>query len=411
MILLGPALKTMIVKGRLTVFDSGGKRHEFSGSEPGSSLTLRFHRRSLPARLALRPDLALGEAYMDGSLTVEGGDIFDAMAFLMDNAERSGGFRLRRWGRTLNFWLRRLQQRNAIPAARRNVAHHYDLSSDLYEMFLDSDRQYSCAYYRSPDETLADAQRNKKLHIAAKLLLDRPGLKILDIGSGWGGLSLELARLSNANVTGVTLSQEQAKISKQRAAQSGLASDVQFRVQDYRAVDDKFDRIVSVGMFEHVGVTHYPEFFNKCRDLLHDDGVALLHTIGRSNGPAATGDWVRKYIFPGGYMPALSEVVPAIERAGLFITDIEILRFHYADTLRGWRRKFTANRDKVAELFDERFCRMWEFYLAASEAAFRYSAHEVFQIQFAKRKDTVPDTRDYVVDWERSHRARASQAA
>ena len=169
-----------------------------------------------------------------------------------------------------------------------------------------------------------------------------------------------------------------------------MASDVQFRVQDYRAVDDKFDRIVSVGMFEHVGVTHYPEFFNKCRDLLHDDGVALLHTIGRSNGPAATGDWVRKYIFPGGYMPALSEVVPAIERAGLFITDIEILRFHYADTLRGWRRKFTANRDKVAELFDERFCRMWEFYLAASEAAFRYSAHEVFQIQFAKRKDTVP---------------------
>ena len=404
MILLGPALKAMIVKGRLTVIDSNGKRHEFCGSAPGNSLTLNFHKRSLPLRLALRADLALGEAYMDGSMTIEDGDIFHAMAFLLDNAERSGGFRLRRWGRSVNYWMRRLHQRNAIPAARRNVAHHYDLSGGLYELFLDTDRQYSCAYYMSENESLAGAQRNKKLHIAAKLLLDEPGLHVLDIGSGWGGLSLDLARLSQAKVTGVTLSDEQAKISTERATKSGLAGDVTFRLQDYRTVDETFDRIVSVGMFEHVGVSRYPEFFAKCRDLLADDGVGLVHTIGRSNGPAATGDWVRKYIFPGGYMPALSEVIPAIEQAGLFITDIEILRFHYADTLRDWRRRFNANRQKVAEMFDERFCRMWEFYLAASEAAFRYSAHEVFQIQFAKRKDTVPDTRDYMFDWERSHR-------
>ncbi len=404
MILLGPALKAMIVKGRLTVIDSDGKRHEFIGSASGPSLTLNFLRRTLPMRLALRPDLALGEAYMDGSLTIEGGDIFEAMAFLMDNAERSGGFRLRRWGRSLNFWMRRLQQRNAMPAARRNVAHHYDLSGGLYELFLDADRQYSCAYYMSENESLAGAQRNKKLHIAAKLMLDQPDLKILDIGSGWGGLSLDLARMSHAKVTGVTLSQEQAKISQQRAAKSGLADDVTFRLQDYRAVDETFDRIVSVGMFEHVGVSRYPEFFAKCGELLADDGVGLLHTIGRSRGPADTGDWVRKYIFPGGYMPALSEVIPAIEQAGLFITDIEFLRFHYADTLRDWRLRFNANRHKVAKIYDERFCRMWEFYLAASEAAFRFSAHEVFQIQFAKRKDTVPDTRDYMFEWERAHR-------
>lgn len=410
MLLLGPALKAMIVRGRLTVVDAAGKKHKFDGAEPGASLTLRFHRRGLPLRLALRPDLVLGEAYMDQSLTIEGGDIFDAVSFLMDNAERSGGFRLRRWGRTLNYWMRRLQQRNALDTARRNVAHHYDLSDELYELFLDSDRQYSCAYYLSANDSLEEAQRNKKLHIAAKLLLDEPGLKILDIGSGWGGLSLELARLSGAKVTGVTLSEEQAKVSKQRAAQSRMEADVQFLLQDYRTIQDKFDRIVSVGMFEHVGVTRYPEFFAKCRELLADDGVALLHTIGRSNGPAATSDWVRKYIFPGGYMPSLSEVIPAIEQAGLFITDIEILRYHYADTLRDWRRRFNANRAKIAEVFDEQFCRMWEFYLAASESAFRFSAHEVFQIQFAKRKDTVPDVRDYIFDWERAHRSR-SQAA
>ena len=361
-------------------------------------------------RLALRPDLALGEAYMDGSLTIEDGDIFHAMAFLMDNAERSGGFHLQRWGRSLNFWMRRLQQRNAIPAAQSNVAHHYDSSSGLYELFLDTDRQYSCAYFMSENESLAGAQRNKKLHIAAKLLLDESGLNVLDIGSGWGGLSLELSHLSQVKVTGVTLSEEQAKISTERAAKSGMAGDMTFRLQDYRTVDDTFDRIVSVVMFEHVAVSRYPEFFAKCRDLLADDGVGLLHTIGQSSGPAATCDWVRKYIFPGGYMPALSEVIPAIEQAGLFITDIEFLRCRYADTLRDWRRRFNANRQKVAEIYDERICRMWEFYLAASEAAFRYSAHEVFQIQFAKRKETASDTRDYMFEWERSHRDQSQTA-
>ena len=405
MLLLGTAMNAMIVKGHLTIIDAAGKRHRFEGAEPGPSLTIRLHRRGLPLRLALRPDMTLGEAFIDGSLTIEDGDIFHALGFLLDNAERSGGFPLRRLGRTLGFWVRRLGQRNALGAARRNAASHYDLPGGLYGLFLDADRQYSCAYYLSPSDSLEDAQRNKKLHIAAKLVLARPGLKILDIGSGWGGLSLDLARIAGAVVTGVTLSEEQARIAQARAAQAGLADDVRFLLRDYRAIDDRFDRIVSVGMFEHVGVGHYAEFFTKCRDLLTPDGVGLLHTIGRAHGPSQTNGWFRKHIFPGGYAPALSEIIPAIENAGLFVTDIEILRYHYADTLRDWRQRFDANRDKAAAMFGDRFCRMWEFYLAASEGAFRFSGHQVFQIQFAKAKDAVPDVRDYITEWERAQRS------
>ena len=410
MLLLGTAMNAMIVKGHLTIIDAAGKRHRFEGAEPGPSLTIRLHRRGLPLRLALRPDMTLGEAFIDGSLTIEDGDIFHALGFLLDNAERSGGFPLRRLGRTLGFWVRRLGQRNALGAARRNAASHYDLPGGLYGLFLDADRQYSCAYYLSPSDSLEDAQRNKKLHIAAKLVLARPGLKILDIGSGWGGLSLDLARIAGAVVTGVTLSEEQARIAQARAAQAGLADDVRFLLRDYRAIDDRFDRIVSVGMFEHVGVGHYAEFFTKCRDLLTPDGVGLLHTIGRAHGPSQTNGWFRKHIFPGGYAPALSEIIPAIENAGLFVTDIEILRYHYADTLRDWRQRFDANRDKAAAMFGDRFCRMWEFYLAASEGAFRFSGHQVFQIQFAKAKDAVPDVRDYITEWERAQRSHSEAA-
>ncbi|MBM3507707.1 MAG: class I SAM-dependent methyltransferase [Alphaproteobacteria bacterium] len=394
-------LRRVVVRGSLSVIDADGGVHRYAGREPGRTLTLRFHTRRLPWRLLAAPDLAFGEGYMDGSLTVENGDIADAVGFLFENIHRSGDHWTRRWSHRLARLVRRLQQYNPAARAKRNVAHHYDLSADLYRLFLDQDMQYSCAYFREPDESLDAAQRNKKLHIAAKLLLDRPGLKVLDIGSGWGGLAIELARLAGADVTGVTLSEEQLKVATQRAMEASLAPRVQFRLQDYRAVQGQFDRIVSVGMFEHVGINHYPQFFATCRRLLAEDGVGLLHTIGRSDGPAHTNTWIRKYIFPGGYSPALSEIVPVMERAGLYITDIEVLRYHYAETLQAWRRRFLANRAQAVALYDERFARMWEFYLAASEAAFRYSNHVVFHIQFSRRKDAVPACRDYIGHTER----------
>jgi cyclopropane-fatty-acyl-phospholipid synthase len=283
------------------------------------------------------------------------------------------------------------------------VAHHYDLSGTLYDLFLDADRQYSCAYFTAPDQSIEQAQANKKRHIAAKLLL-REGQKVLDIGSGCGGLALYLAKECGVSVTGLTLSTEQLKVARNRAEEAGLADRVHFELLDYREARGSYDRIVSVGMFEHVGVYHYPAFFQKVKELLSEDGVALLHSIGRQDGPGSTNPWIRKYIFPGGYSPAMSEVIPAIERTGLWITDIEILRLHYAETLRAWRTRFNANRERIRALYDERFCRMWEFYLAGSEIAFRHQGHLVFQMQMAKNIDTVPLTRDYITDWERGHK-------
>jgi cyclopropane-fatty-acyl-phospholipid synthase len=281
------------------------------------------------------------------------------------------------------------------------VAHHYDLSGALYDLFLDSDRQYSCAYFNEPGMTLEAAQAAKKRHIRAKLKLDRPGLTVLDIGSGWGGLGLELAREAEAKVLGITLSTEQLALSNQRSAAANLSDFCRFEFKDYRDVGGPFDRVVSVGMFEHVGVAHYDTFFRKLADLLSPDGVALLHTIGRSDGPGVTNGWITKYIFPGGYTPALSEIMRSVERAGLYVTDVEVLRLHYAETLKEWRLRFCKNRAKAAALFDQRFCRMWEFYLAAAEMTFRYDHQVVFQIQLSKRIETLPITRDYMLEDER----------
>ena len=278
--------------------------------------------------------------------------------------------------------------------ARRNVAHHYDLSAELYDLFLDADRQYSCAYFTDPAQDLETAQLRKKQHIAAKLLL-KPGLRVLDIGCGWGGLGIYLAQQLGAEVTGITLSTEQLAIANARVAAAGLDDRAHFHLRDYRHETGSFDRIVSVGMFEHVGVNHYGEFFSTLRKCLADDGVALLHTIGRRDSPGSTNPWLQKYIFPGGYSPSLSELSAAIERSGLWISDIEVLRLHYADTLRHWRLRFEANRARVAALYDERFCRMWEFYLVTSEVSFRHLDNVVFQVQLAKRRDAVPQTRDY----------------
>jgi cyclopropane-fatty-acyl-phospholipid synthase len=321
---------------------------------------------------------------------------------------RPGGLMglIRRW----RLMTRRWAQHNHSTRARRNVAHHYDLSGQLYDIFLDRDRQYSCAYFSAPGETLDEAQIGKKRHIAAKLYLDRPGLSVLDIGSGWGGLALDLARDSGAKVLGVTLSEEQIGVSRKRAQVSNLAERCRFELIDYRSLSGTFDRILSVGMFEHVGVPYYPAFFTKIRSLLKDDGLALLHTIGRSDGPGVTNPWTAKYIFPGGYTPALSEVIPVIERAGLIVTDVEILRLHYAETLQEWRRRFTAQWNAVAKLYDERFCRMWEFYLAGAEMGFRREGLVVFQIQLAKQIDTLPITRDYMFESERTMRFAGTEA-
>jgi cyclopropane-fatty-acyl-phospholipid synthase len=400
--------RKVIRTGRLTVIDADGRRHVVGGSDRPAA-TIRLHDRSLHHRLALNPYLYIGEAYMEGTLTIEQGSLYDFVDICAVNCDSAFEQPLTRTRDVVARGLRYLHQYNPVPRARANVAHHYDLSGRLYDLFLDSDRQYSCGYFTHRHNDLEQAQLDKKRHIAAKLLL-RPGQRVLDIGSGWGGLALYLVEACGCEVVGITLSEEQLKASRQRAERAGLAHRVQFHLRDYREQTGRFDRIVSVGMFEHVGVNHYPQFFTKIRELLTDDGIALLHSIGRMDGPGATNEWFRKYIFPGGYSPALSEVLPAVERLKLWVTDVELLRLHYAETLRCWRERFVANRAEIAKLYDERFCRMWEFYLIGSELAFRKMGHMVFQMQLAKRQDAVPLTRDYITDWEREHLGSAMAA-
>mgnify|MGYP002780560070 CR=1 FL=1 len=360
-------------------------------------------------RLLTNPELALGEAYMDGTLVMEQGSIYDLLALALANMGGARGPGLMRLNAALRKAMRRFAQHNPVARARANVAHHYDLSDELYELFLDGQRQYSCAYFTASDDTLDQAQDNKIRHIAAKLLL-RPGQRVLDIGSGWGGLAIRLAQGAGVGVTGLTLSAEQHRHATDRAAEAGVQDHVSFHLRDYREEEGRYDRIVSVGMFEHVGVPHYRAYFDRIARMLAEDGVALVHTIGAAHGPSAANPWIAKYIFPGGYVPALSEIMPAIERAGLHVTDIEVLRLHYARTLRAWRDRFMARRERAAALYDDRFCRMWEFYLASCEAAFRHSGLVVFQIQLARRVDAVPITRDYIAAAERPARGALAEA-
>jgi cyclopropane-fatty-acyl-phospholipid synthase len=408
--LLASVLARFIRIGRLSVIDATGRRHVFAGSA-GPSASVRLHDPALHWKFLAKPRLFVPEAWVAGTLTVEPGtSLYDLIDVLVAN-EAAQPDALPLWlGQAAGRLVRRLHQYNPVPRARRNVAHHYDLSDQLYELFLDRDRQYSCAYFHSPGEDLDAAQENKKRHLASKLLL-RPGQRVLDIGSGWGGLALYLAAECGADVTGLTLSREQHSVATRRAAAAGLGDRVRFHLRDYREETGLYDRIVSVGMFEHVGVNQYPTYFRRLSELLTPDGVALLHSIGRMEGPGTTNPWMRKYIFPGGYSPALSEVVPEAERARLWITDIEILRLHYADTLRAWRSRFEQNRGRIRELYDERFCRMWEMYLVGAELAFRRDGHLVFQMQLAKAVETVPLTRDYMTEWERSHSAATENPA
>ena len=394
-------LQRLVREGQLTVIDADDRSHIFgAGGLP--SVRIRLKDRALHHRLFLDPQLAFGEAYMDGTLVIEDGRIEDLLALLFYNLSRFGSHPMITLANTLRYLLRRHFQFNPARRAKQNVAHHYDLSDALYKLFLDSDRQYSCAYFATPADSLEAAQEQKKRHIAAKLRLS-PGQRVLDIGSGWGGLALYLARAAETEVLGITLSEEQLKAAQERALGSGLAPRVNFALKDYRNVTGSFERVVSVGMFEHVGVGHYHAFFKKIRSLLTQDGVALLHTIGRSDGPGVTSPWIRKYIFPGGYTPALSEILPAIEQAGLMVSDVEVLRLHYAETLAEWLRRFRGHWAEIAALYDERFCRMWEFYLAGAEMGFRHQGLVVFQIQMVKQVDALPITRDYMGEWEREH--------
>ena len=392
--LLDRLLRRLVREGCLTLTLPDGTTRSYGGPE-GPAVRVQLHDPALPGRLVRTPDMALGEAYMDGSLTIEGDDLPALLALLMRNVAqgRADGWRYpMAW---MQRALHRLHQVTPAQRARQNVAHHYDLSGALYDLFLDQDRQYSCAYFRRPDDTLEQAQAQKKAHIAAKLCL-APGQRVLDIGCGWGGMAITLARDYGARVLGVTLSEEQHRVATQRAAAAGLADRIEIRLMDYRAVTGSFDRIVSVGMFEHVGRPHYGEYFTHVRDRLHPDGVALIHTIGRSGPPGITSPWITKYIFPGGYVPALSEVMPAIQGSGLWTTDIEVWRLHYAETLCHWRARFEANIAEVRALYDDRFCRMWRYYLVASEMTFRHHRQCVFQIQLSHRQDAVPLTRDYL---------------
>ena len=392
--LLRAALTRFIRSGNLRITTARGKTFQF-GDGIGTPVAVRFRSQSAMYGLMRDPVLRLGETYMDGGLVLEQGSIVDLLVILLtqNRGRKPPLFARPQW--ILRYLKRRLSQFNWRKRSRNNVAHHYDLDARLYSLFLDADQQYSCAYFETPDQSLDDAQLAKKRHLAAKLLV-KPGQNILEIGCGWGGLSLYLAEYNRANVTGITLSQEQLKRAAERAHEKQLSGATEFRLQDYRDVEGSFDRIVSVGMFEHVGVVHFHTFFRKSAQLLSDDGVMVLHSIGRSEGPNVTNPWIAKYIFPGGYIPALSEVLPAIERAGLLVTDIEILHLHYAETLRAWRERFLAHADDIKRIYDERFLRMWEFYLAASEITFREQGMMVFQIQLAKRLGVVPVTRDYI---------------
>ena len=397
-------LAKLIKTGTLTVSVGGGV-FTVGGVHPGPAVAISIRDSATARRLALHPDLHLGEAYTDGALVVDSGSIWD----LLDLC----GLNLGAWGsgtswfqRSLDWTRRQLQQANARRASRSNVAHHYDLSEEMYRSFLDADMQYSCAYFPTSTTSLEDAQRAKKAHIAAKLAL-KPGQRVLDIGCGWGGMALYVAQAEDVAVHGITLSQEQLRVCKARAEALGLSDRVSFSLIDYRDVAGPYDRIVSVGMFEHVGTPNYQAFFDRVAALLAPDGVALIHSIGRIAGPASTSSWIHKYIFPGGYVPALSEVVPSIERSGLWLTDLEILRMHYAETLKIWRERFLGAAHRLPAEFDERFRRMWEFYLAASEMSFRHCGFMIFQVQLTRDPYAVPLTRDYMMDEERRLEAAA----
>ena len=395
--LLNPLLAKTITRGTLTVLTPDGAAHVHGSGEP--AVTVRLHDPRLLATIPLGPELRAGEAYMDGTLTVEAGGVRGLLALFGMNRSTIRQQPAQRTVKRAVKRLRRFQQANPIARSRENVAHHYDLSNDLYRLFLDEETMaYSCGYWPGGEgsTSLREAQEAKHAHIAQKLNL-RAGQRVLDVGCGWGGMAIHLARHHDVEVVGVTLSREQKALADERVAGAGLQDRIEVRLQDYRDVPERFDRVVSIGMFEHVGVPQYDAFFAKVLSVLPDDGCALIHSIGRKGGPSATDAWTRKYVFPGGYSPALSETLASAERVGAWVTDVEVWRLHYAYTIKQWWDRFQANRDRAEALFDARFCRMWEFYLAAAEASFRHGKHVNFQLQLAPTRDALPISRDYML--------------
>jgi len=411
MALIGRLVDKLLKQGSITLITADGKRETY-GPGGGQHLTVRFTDHKVAFDIIKNPRLGVGEAYMDGRLVVEDGTILDLLELITgsnrweDAGQKRKLFAKKRFGAVKTFF-----RRNDPRRARRNVAHHYDLSDELYETFLDPDRQYSCAYYTDPRNSLEQAQADKKAHIAAKLHL-QPGQRLLDIGSGWGGMALYLNRVADVDVLGVTLSEEQLKVARRRAEEAGVADRVKFELIDYRHVKEQFDRIVSVGMFEHVGAKHYDEFFAKCRELLKPDGVMLLHTIGKlGSSNKAPDPFTDKYIFPGYYLPSLSEMCAASQRVRLIASDVEILRLHYAYTLREWLRRFTAARERMVKLYDERFFRMWEFYLCGGIVLFESGSGCNFQVQYIRDRNALPITRDYMLETESRYRELAAAPA
>ena len=396
-------LRRFVTVGTLRIVDAGGLVHTIRGHDPGPDVTMRLHNRRVQRRLLWRPALAVGEAYMDGSLTVDGGDVYPLLDLINRNIFRAGYNPLSRLHHILTWPFRLLSGSNSVKRARRNAAYTYDLDTEFYRLFLDKHMQYTCAYFVRRDIPLEHAQEEKMLHLAAKLLL-KPGVTVLEIGCGWGNLAAFLAGLENLIVQGLTLSQEQLREAERLAREKGVDSRVQFYLRDYRHERGQYDRVVSVGMLEHVGARHYGTYFKKIHDLLIEDGVAVIHFIGRMEPPTETAPWLNKYIFPGGYAPALSEVLQALEKQRLFLTDVEVWRDHYAPTLAGWRQRLHANWEQIRARFGEPFCRMFDFYLAGSEAAFRQDTFVVFQLQLARRRETVPPTRDYIERWKDAQR-------
>ena len=386
--------KKILKKGHLVWIKPNGLDFEY-GDKTGTPIKMRTTNDFSEIKMMMNPSLHFGESYMNGSLILEEGSIHDLLKFIFINIGSNTDHWVMKVDRIIRAIRNKIVSSNYIVKSKNNVAHHYDLSDKLYDLFLDKDRQYSCAYFNSPNDTLEQAQMNKKELIAKKLLLEEDQ-NVLDIGSGWGGMASYLSKRSNVNVKGVTLSEEQFAFSKQRKINESLDK-VVYALQDYRKVEESYDRIVSVGMFEHVGTPHYQEFFNKVYELLNEKGVALIHTIGRIDQPTTNDAWIEKYIFPGGYIPALSEVMQRVEKSGLITTDIQVLKFHYAETLKRWRYNFYDNLDKVKELYDEKFCRMWDFYLSSSQASFEESTLVIYQLQLSKDKKTVPDSRDYLL--------------
>lgn len=407
--LLSGLLNRFVRKGVLRVYDVDGKQHSFGDPDLGPDVAVRLHDKALYFKLFYNPKIHAPEAYMDGTLTLEdGADLQDFFRLVAINRDALDRHPLQFLLETTWFLIRKWHQHNPLGVAAKHVQHHYDLSRELYELFLDEGMNYSCAYFVDPEkDTLEEAQTQKLKHAISKLNL-KPGMSVAEIGSGWGGFAIEIARETGAKVTAINVSKEQLAVSRVRAKDAGVEDLVEFRELDYRELQGTFDRVVSVGMMEHVGIKHFNEYFSKIKELLKEDGFAFIHCIGRMDGPGTTGPFIRKYIFPGGYSPALSEVFPVLERNMLWVSDLEVLRSHYAYTLRHWFDRFQANRDKAANLYDERFCRMWEFYLAASEVEFTHSTMMVFQLLLSRRRDAVPSIRDYMFEAERDMNRRKS---